>query len=185
MWSKIGRKRSWIPPPHIPLLSSIIFYGLELDYGRYNDYNEGKGRGGACFSGFRLRSVLLKKYRTHRVLISFGKEETPMGLEIGIVMFFVYLILSVVFGCITNSMAVNKGYDGGFGWGFWLGIIGIIVVAVRPIMNANSASEQGVTTAATSVDDCAALEKLAKLHEQGILTDEEFQQKKANILSRM
>lgn len=29
------------------------------------------------------------------------------------------------------------------------------------------------------------LEKLAKLHEQGVLTDEEFQQKKAELLSKM
>ena len=30
-----------------------------------------------------------------------------------------------------------------------------------------------------------ALEKLAKLHEQGILTDEEFQQKKADLLAKI
>ena len=29
------------------------------------------------------------------------------------------------------------------------------------------------------------LEKLKKLHEQGILTDDEFQQKKADLLAKM
>ena len=36
-----------------------------------------------------------------------------------------------------------------------------------------------------STDYVAVLEKLAKLHEQGILTDEEFQQKKADLLAKI
>lgn len=35
-------------------------------------------------------------------------------------------------GSITRSMNRDKGYDDGFAWGFFLGVIGIIVVAVRP-----------------------------------------------------
>ena len=35
----------------------------------------------------------------------------------------------------------DKGYDGGFAWGFFLGIIGIIVVAVRPF-NENRRREE-------------------------------------------
>ena len=34
-------------------------------------------------------------------------------------------------------------------------------------------------------DPTEAIEKLAKLHEQGILSDEEFQQKKAELLAKM
>ena len=34
-------------------------------------------------------------------------------------------------GIITRKINKSKGYDGGFGWGFGLGVIGIIVVAVR------------------------------------------------------
>ena len=41
------------------------------------------------------------------------------------------LVVSIVFGCITKGINENKGYDGGFAWGFWLGWIGIIVVACR------------------------------------------------------
>lgn len=37
-----------------------------------------------------------------------------------------------ILGSITRSMNRDKGYDGGFAWGFFLGIIGIIVVAIRP-----------------------------------------------------
>lgn len=46
--------------------------------------------------------------------------------------FIVAVILGVVCGFITKSMNESKGYEGGFAWGFWLNIIGIIVVAVRP-----------------------------------------------------
>ena len=34
-------------------------------------------------------------------------------------------------------------------------------------------------------DSLGALERLAKLHEQGILTDEEFQQKKKDLLGKL
>ena len=46
--------------------------------------------------------------------------------------FVFYLIVAIICGFITKSMNENKGYDGGFAWGFFLSIIGIIVVAVRP-----------------------------------------------------
>lgn len=52
---------------------------------------------------------------------------------------FVILVLSIIisicisciFGAITKAINENKGYYGGFAWGFWLGWIGIIVVACR------------------------------------------------------
>ncbi len=45
------------------------------------------------------------------------------------------LIHCVIFGVITRAIAQAKGYDGGFAWGFFLGAIGIVVVAVRPSIN--------------------------------------------------
>ena len=42
------------------------------------------------------------------------------------------LCVHIVLGAITAGMNTSKGYYGGFAWGFFLGIIGIIVVAVRP-----------------------------------------------------
>ena len=42
-----------------------------------------------------------------------------------------YFIGGIICGFITNAIAKNKGYSGGFWWGFFLGIIGIIVVACR------------------------------------------------------
>ena len=46
--------------------------------------------------------------------------------------FIVAIILGVICGFITKSMNESKGYEGGFAWRFWLNVIGIIVVAVRP-----------------------------------------------------
>lgn len=45
-------------------------------------------------------------------------------------------ILSALFGgfimgIISKTINENKGYVGGFAWGFWLGILGIIVVACK------------------------------------------------------
>jgi len=47
-------------------------------------------------------------------------------------MFIVAIIQGIICGLITSSMNKAKGYDGGFWWGFFLSILGIIVVAVRP-----------------------------------------------------
>ena len=44
----------------------------------------------------------------------------------------ILLIVQVVFGIITKTINNNRGKEGGFRWGFFLGVIGIIVVAVRP-----------------------------------------------------
>ncbi len=46
--------------------------------------------------------------------------------------FFVYIILGLICGFVTKSMNEEKGYEGGFWWGFFLDILGIIVIAVRP-----------------------------------------------------
>lgn len=48
-----------------------------------------------------------------------------------IISFFAWLIESCIFGAITQAINERKGYEGGFWWGFFLGVIGIIVVACR------------------------------------------------------
>ena len=42
-----------------------------------------------------------------------------------------YLVTGILFGLLTNYLAKNKGYDSGFWWGFFLGVIGLIVVGFR------------------------------------------------------
>ena len=69
--------------------------------------------------------------------------------------------------------------EGGFWWGFWLGIIGIIIVAVRPNEGKNTNTAQSILS---PYDE---LEKLAKLKEQGILTEDEYLKLKADCLNKM
>ena len=49
--------------------------------------------------------------------------------------FVIRLFFSVVIGCIfgvaTKKINESKGYYGGFAWGFWLGIIGLLIVLLR------------------------------------------------------
>lgn len=50
-----------------------------------------------------------------------------------LIMIFVAVLLgTIVFGPITFYISNQKGYDGGYWWGFFLGIIGVIVVACKP-----------------------------------------------------
>ena len=80
-----------------------------------------------------------------------------------------------IFGTTTRRMSRSKGYEGGFAWGFFLGVIGIIVVAVRP-------DRLNFKHDSSSIDN---LVKLADLHEKGIITDTEYAQKKEELLKRI
>jgi hypothetical protein len=42
------------------------------------------------------------------------------------------LIWRIILGLVSRRVMKNRGGKGGFWWGFFLGVIGIIVEAVRP-----------------------------------------------------
>ena len=84
-----------------------------------------------------------------------------------------FLGYCIVCGAITKHINESKGYTNGFGWGAWLGIIGIIIVACKPNINK------------ISNDATDALQKLADLHAQGVITDSEFEEKKAKLLDQI
>ena len=112
------------------------------------------------------------------------------------------IIISLIFGFITKYMNESKGYEGGFWWGFFLDIIGVIVVACKP-QNITVRSDyatfdhsltqnnqyipkpSGNASAETKTDDTAKnddlLSKLEQLHAQGILDDEEFRLKSREL----
>ena len=54
-----------------------------------------------------------------------------MEVEFG--SFFVIIIVCLICGAISNSISKNRGMAGGFWWGFFLWVIGIIVVALMPV----------------------------------------------------
>lgn len=168
-----------------------------------------------------------------------------------------YLVQGLIFGFAASTIAGNKGYDTGFAWGFFLGVIGLIVVGFWPTLThdehesiySSSQSQKGTrwecicgasnpdtldyclscrrqrnavnermkivcphcgATNSSTNDNCfacnsplhaqvqapqyaslnaqnipALIEDLAKLHTAGILSDAEFEQKKAELLARI
>ncbi len=52
-------------------------------------------------------------------------------------------ILFGIMGFVTKTISKDKGYDGGFWWGFLLGIFGIIIVACKPV-NPNPTDEHSM-----------------------------------------
>ena len=54
------------------------------------------------------------------------------GATYSVIYLITILVVQIVFGLITKKINNNRGREGGFWWGFFLGVIGIIVVAVRP-----------------------------------------------------
>ena len=55
---------------------------------------------------------------------------------------FGYLVSGLIFGFICVGIASSRGMSGGFLWGFFLGVIGVIIVAVRP----NEQNQNGVVS---------------------------------------
>ena len=88
------------------------------------------------------------------------------------------IILGVIawcclWGVICNAIALPKNINYGFLLGFFLGLIGLIIVICLPENTKNS------------VNDVETLEKLVELKEKGILSEAEFKEKKESILKKI
>lgn len=136
------------------------------------------------------------------------------------------IIDGLIFGFVTKKIGENKGYDNQFWWGFWLGVIGVIVVAVKPdnissgyvsqnhenheyderlhalangheyapretwqCWNCRRTNADYVTTCLCGVKKGEKspsaeqqIEKYKKMWEDGIITEEDFNAKKKQIL---
>lgn len=92
------------------------------------------------------------------------------------------LLQGVLFGCITMYISATKGYHGGFWWGFFLSLIGVLVVGFRPSIKENSTEDSENKPASNYISE---LEKLAALKERGIITEDEFNKKKLELLNRV
>ena len=90
------------------------------------------------------------------------------------------LITGSIFGLITKHINESKGYSGGFAWGFWLTVIGIIVVACKPDNRQYSQTRDSDSISGQSIAD--EIKKYKELYDQGVITAEEFQTKKEQLL---
>ena len=66
--------------------------------------------------------------------------------------FFIAIVVALVCGWISQGISSSRGMEGGFWWGFFLTIIGIVVVAVRPNDQQND-SARGVQASRDDLDD--------------------------------
>lgn len=86
-------------------------------------------------------------------------------------------VIRCIFGAITNKMNQEKGYENGFWWGFFLGVLGIIIIAVRPYRMGMDKYGDYQTYAAKRKE----LELYTMLYRDGQLTKEEYENHKRRI----
>lgn len=94
----------------------------------------------------------------------------------------IILIPSIIFGCITSYVSWTKGYDTGFAWGFFLNVIGLLVVGLRESKNKPQNKRSEAVSSKTS--DVNSLKELAALYKEGMLTEEEFKKEKEKIINK-
>lgn len=106
------------------------------------------------------------------------------------------LVGCIVFGLICRAIVKSKGYEGsdnhGFAWGFWLGIIGLIVCACKPnyldTYNGRKMMESVPMNAQSAVSNSSVAEELKKfkeLYDQGVLSEQEYKAQKERLLNKM
>lgn len=111
----------------------------------------------------------------------YGTIETVLDVITGIAMFFgliynlfilVWAILTLIFGYICKRLGKDKGIDYGFLIGWFLGVIGLIIMLILPGNGQNT----------QNVSKYEELEKLQKLKENGTITEAEFEAEKSKLL---
>ena len=106
------------------------------------------------------------------------------------------LVWGVIWGVICKSIVKSKGYpddeNSGFWWGFLLGLLGLIVCAVKPnyldtykgrqIEAVESNAAQSTVSNSSVAEE---LKKFKELYDQGVLSEQEFQAQKEKLLNKM
>lgn len=100
----------------------------------------------------------------------------------------VYFVLGIIWGAVSSSIVKGKGYpdseNHGFAWGFWLGLIGLIVCASKvPYSMVNkSVTNHNMADTKTNVSNADLLLKYKQLLDAGAITQEEYEIKKKELL---
>lgn len=110
-----------------------------------------------------------------------------MRIGIVLVMYLVFFSVFIGQGCVwgwaVNKIVKNRGYDENwFWWGFFFGLIALIVALTKP---QNTYGQYKSTVAyedGANSDKFAEVKKYKELMDAGIITEEEFNKKKSEIL---
>lgn len=119
-----------------------------------------------------------------KVLVEYAVGTVGVNFPIVIISIVIAAVLCIC-GIISDKINRDKGYRIGFAWGFFLGILGIITVALRP------AAVQQITIVdnAQQHSQSATLEeRLAEtknLLDKGIITNEEYAERRKKILENV
>ena len=95
-------------------------------------------------------------------------------MELLIIFIISYTLFGIIWGLATQSIGKSKGHQNCFWWGFFLGLIGLIVVVC---LNPKTINQNNL------FDNIDALDKLQRLKENGAITEEEFEENKKILLN--
>ena len=95
-------------------------------------------------------------------------------MELLIIFIISYTLFGIIWGFATQSIGKSKGHQNCFWWGFFLGLIGLIVVVC---LNPKTINQNNL------FDNIDALDKLQRLKENGAITEEEFEENKKILLN--
>lgn len=118
-----------------------------------------------------------------------------MNIVIVLLMYLIFGIALIGQGCVwgwaVNKIVKNRGYDENwFWWGFFFGLLALIVALTKPQNTYNQYKQASWSDSATAFtnenevnnDKFAEVKKYKELMDTGIITEEEFNKKKAEIL---
>ncbi len=103
--------------------------------------------------------------------------------------FFIGAIVGIIISALIGAaIGETKGRrDAGFIFGLLLGPLGWLLIAIGPNYKKEGdgilSGDSSRNSAASQLSDMEALEKLASLREKGVITQEEFDLKKKQILN--
>lgn len=110
-----------------------------------------------------------------------------MGIFVGSTesLLVILLVDGFICGCICSAIASSRNMEGGFWWGFFLSVIGIIIVAVRPNETIAESAITNISTNTISEHDVInSIKEYKELYDTGVITEEEFSKKKEQLLNR-
>lgn len=93
------------------------------------------------------------------------------------------LVRGLIFGIIVMHIMQSKGYDPlWFLCGFYLGVIGLIIALCKPSLKKKHQGNN-VTIVEPALDNADLIRKYAELYRDGLLTKEEYEKKKDELLN--